>query len=172
MSNSLWTHEVQYTRLPSLSLSPRVCSNSYPLSWWCHQIISSSVTPFSSCPQSLPESVFSNESAVCIRWPKYWSSSFSISPFKYYSGLISFRIDWCDLLAVQGNFKSLFQCQSLKASILWCSAFFMVQLTHLYMTTGETIVLTIRTFANKAMSLLLNTLSRFVIAFLKRRKRL
>ena len=87
--------------------------------------------------------VFANESALCIRWPKYWSFSFSISPSNEYSGLISFRIDWFDLLAVQGTLKSLLQYHSLKASILWCSAFFMVQLSHLYMTTGKTIALTI-----------------------------
>ena len=113
--------------------------------------------------------VFSNESALHIRGPKYWSSSFSTSPYKEYSGLISFRIDWLDLLAVQGTLKSLPQHHSSKASILQCSAFFMVQLSHLYMTTGKTIAL-ICTFVSKVMSLLFNTLSRFVIVFLPRSK--
>ena len=116
--------------------------------------------------------VFSNELALCIRWPEYWSFSFSISPSNEYSGLISFRIDWLDLLAVQGTLKSLLQHHRSKASILQCSAFFMVQLSHLYMTTGKTIALTIQTFVGKVMSLLFNILSRFVIAFLPRSKHL
>ena len=116
--------------------------------------------------------VFSNKSAVYIRWPKYWSLSFSISPSNGYSGLISFRIDWFDLLAVQGTLKSLLQHHSLKASILQHSAFFMVQLSHLSMTTGKTTALTIQTFVGKVMPLLFNTLSRFVITFLPRSKRL
>ena len=110
--------------------------------------------------------VFSNESVLRIRWPKYWSFSFSISPSNEYSGLISFRIDWFDLLAVQGTLKSLLQRHSSKASILRLSAFFMVQLSHSYMTTGKTIALTRQTFVGKVMSLLFNMLSRFVIAFL------
>ena len=113
---------------------------------------------------------FSNESLLHIRWPKYWRFSFSISPFNEYSGLISFRIDWFDLLAVQGTLKSLLQHHSSKGSIPWCSAFFMVQLLHPYMTTGKTIALTRRTFVGKVMSLLLNMLSRLVIAFLPRTK--
>ena len=113
--------------------------------------------------------VFSNESALCIRWPKYWSFSFSISPCNE-SGLISFRIDWFDLLVVQVTLKSLLQHHNLKASILQCSAFFMVQLSHPHMTTGKTIVLTTRTFVSKGMSLLFNMLSRFVKAFLPRSK--
>ena len=116
--------------------------------------------------------VFSNESALRIRWPKYWSFSFSVCPSNEYSGLISFRIDWFDLLAVQGTLESLLQHHSLKASILRRSAFFMVQLSHPYMTTGKTIALTRWTFVGKVMSLLLNTLSRFVIDFLPRSKRL
>ena len=96
--------------------------------------------------------VFSNESALCIKWPKYWSFSFSISPSNEYSGLISFRMDWLDLLAIQGILKNLFQHHSSKASILWCSAFFRVQLSHPYMTTGKTIALTRRTFVGKVMS--------------------
>ena len=114
--------------------------------------------------------VFSSESVLHIRWPKYWSFSISISPSNEYSGLIFFRIDWLDLLAVQGTLKSLLQHHSSKASILWCSAFFMVQLSHPYMTTGKNITLTIQTFVGKVMSLLFNTLSRLVIAFLPRSK--
>ena len=116
--------------------------------------------------------VFSNESALHIRWPKYWSFSFSISPSNEYSGLISFRRDWLDLLAVQGTLKRLLQHHSSKASILWHLAFFMVQLSHPYMTTGKTIALTRRTFVGKVISLLLNMLSRLVIAFLPRSKHL
>ena len=121
------------------------------------------------CRPLLPLSVFpsirgfSSEVALCIRWPKYWS--FSISPSNEYSGLISFRFDWFDFV-VQGTLKSLLQHHSLKASILWCSAFFMVQLSHPYLTTGKTIALTIRTFVGKGMSLLFNMLSTFVIVFL------
>ena len=111
--------------------------------------------------------VSSNESAH-IRWPKYWSFSFSISPSHEYSGLISFRMDWLDLLAVQGTLKSLLQHHSSKASILWCSAFFIVQLSHPYMTTGKTIALTRWTFVGKVMSLLFNMLSRLVMTFLPR----
>ena len=116
--------------------------------------------------------VFSNESVLCIRWPKYWNFSFSISPFNEYLGLISFRMDWLDLLAVQGTLKSLLQHHSSKASILWGSAFFIVQLSHPYMTTGKTIALTRWTFVGKVMSLLFNMLSRFAIAFLPRSKHL
>ena len=112
--------------------------------------------------------VFSNESVLHIRWPKYWSFSFSISPFNKYSGLTSFRVDWLNLLAVQGTLKSLLQHHSLKASIIQCSPFFMVQLSHPYMTTGKTIALNIWTFVGKVMSLLFNMLSRLVIAFLPR----
>ena len=114
--------------------------------------------------------VFSTESALCVRWPKYWSFNFSISPFSEYSGLISFRIDWFDLLAVRGTLKSLLQHHSSKASILWLSTFFIVQLSCLYITTGKTIALTIRTFVGKVMWLFFNMLSRFVIAFLLRSK--
>ena len=113
--------------------------------------------------------VFSSESAPCIRWPKYWSFSFNISPSNEYSGLISFRMDWLDLLAVQGALKSLLQHHSSKASILQCSTFFVVQLLHPYMTTGKIIALTRpRTFADKVMSLLFNMLSRLLITFLPR----
>ena len=116
--------------------------------------------------------VFSNESALRIRWPKYWSFSFSIIPSSEYSGLISFRMDWLDFLAVPGILKSLLQHHSSKASILQRSAFFMVQLSHPYMTTGKTIALTRRTFVGKVMSLLFNMLSRLIITFLPRSKRL
>ena len=114
--------------------------------------------------------VFSSESVLHIRWPKYWSFSFSISPSKEYSGLISFRVDWLDLLAVHGTLKSLLQHHSSKASVLRCSAFFIVQLSHPHMTTGKTIALTRWTFVGKAMSLLFNMLSRLVITFLPRSK--
>ena len=116
--------------------------------------------------------VFSNDSVLHIRWPKYWSFSFSISPSNEYSALISFRMDWLDLFAVQGTLKSLLQYCSSKASIFWCSVFFIVQLSHSYMTAGKTIALTRRTFVGKVMSLLLNILSRLVITFLPRSKRL
>ena len=115
---------------------------------------------------------FSNESTLRIRWPKYWSFGLNISPFNEHLGLVSFRMDWLVLLAVQGTHKSLLQHHSSKASILWCSAFFIVQLSHPYMTTGRTIALTRRTFVGKVMSLLLNMLSRLVIAFLPRSKHL
>ena len=115
--------------------------------------------------------VFSNESALHIRWPKYWSFSFSINPSEY-SGLISFRMDWMYILAVQGTLKRILQLHSSKASILWCSAFFKVQLSHAYMTTGKTRALTRWTFVHKVMSLLFNMLSRLVIAFLPRSERL
>ena len=116
--------------------------------------------------------VFSNESTLCIRWPKYWSFSFSISPSNEHPGLISFRMDWLDLLAIQGTLKSLLQHHSSKASILQCSAFFIGQLSHPYMTTGKTIALTRWTFVGKVMSLLFNMLSRLVITFLPRSKHL
>ena len=116
--------------------------------------------------------IFSNESDLHIMWPEYWSFSFSISPSNGNSGLISFRMDWLDLLAIQGTLKSLLQNHRSKASVLQRSAFFIVQLSHPYMTTGKTIALTRRTFVSKVMSLLLNTLSRLVIAFLSRSKRL
>ena len=122
----------------------------------CHPLLLPSVFP--------SIRVFSSEWALRIKWPKFWSFSFSICPSNEYSGLISFWIDWFDLLAVQGTLKSLFQHHNSKASILWCCAFFMVQLSYLYMTTGKAIALTIRTFVGKVMSLLFN-MSRFVIAF-------
>ena len=116
--------------------------------------------------------VFSNELALRIRWPKYWTFSFNISPSNEHAGLISFRMDWLDLLAVQGTLKSVLQHHTSKASILRCSAFFILQLSHPYMTTGKTIALTIQTFVDKVVSLLFNMLSRFVLAFLPRSKHL
>ena len=155
----------------SLPQSPRVCSNSCPLSQWCHPTISSSVVPFSSCPQSFPASGLSqwvgSLHQVVLKY-----CSFSIRHSSEHLELISFRIDWFDLLAVQGTLKSLLQHHNSKTSILQCSAFFMIQLSDPYMTTGKTISLTIQTFVGKVTSLPFNTLSRFVIAFLPRSKRL
>ena len=165
--NSLRHHDSQHARPPCPSPTPRVHPNPCPLIWWCHLTISSSVVPFSSCPQFFPASGSLNESALRIRWPKYWSFSFNISPSYEHPGLISFRIDWVDLFAVQGTLKSLLQHHSSKASIFRCSAFFIVQLSHPYMTTGKTTTLIRQTFVDKVMSLLLNMLSRFVIAFLQ-----
>ena len=123
MSDSSQPHELQHARPPCPSPTPRVHSKSRPSSRWCHPAISSSVVPFSSCPQSLPVSVFSNESTLLMRWPKYWHFSFSIIPSKEHPGLISFRMDWLDLLAVQGTLKSLLQHHSSKASVLRRSAY-------------------------------------------------
>ena len=125
-SDSLWPHGLQDARLPCPSPFSGVYSNSCPLNRWCHPIISSFVAPFFSCPQSFPAS----ESVLHIRWPKYWRFSFSISPSHEYSGLISCRIDWFDLLAVQGTLKNLLHHHSLKVSILWHSAFFMAHISH------------------------------------------
>ena len=174
------THGPQQARLPCPSPAPTACSNSCPLSWWCHPTISSSALPFSSCLQSFPESGSFEMSHFFASGSQNWSFSFRISPSNEYSGLFSFRIDWFDLLradcldlfAVQGTLKSLLQHHSSKASILRCLAFFMVQLSHLYMTTGKTIALTRWTFVGKVMSLLCNMLSRLVIAFLPRNKHL
>ena len=134
----LWTAARQAS---CLSPTPGACSNSCPLSWWCHPLIL--CRPLLLLPSIFPSiRVFSNESFLRIRWPKYWSFSFNISPSSEYSGLISFRMDWLDLLAVQGTLKNLLQHHSSKASILLCSAFFIVQLSHPYMTTGKIIALT------------------------------
>ena len=167
VSNSLQPHGLQQARLPCPSLSPGVCCNSCPSNRLilCHPLL----LPPSICTSIR---VFSNEAALCIRWPKYWSFSFSISHFNEYSGLTSFRTGRFDLLAVQGTLKSLLQHYNSKASILLHSALSMVQLSHPYMTTGKTTALTIWTFVSKVISLLFNTLSRFVIAFLPRSKRL
>ena len=172
MSDSLWPHGLQHARPPCPSPTLGIYSNSCPLSQWRHPTISSSVILL--LPPSIFPSirVFSNESVLCMRQPKYWSFSFSISPSSEYSGLISFRMDWLDLLAVQGTLKSLLQHHSSKASILWCSAFFIIQLSHPYMTTGKTIALTRWTFVGKVMSLLFNMLSGLVIVFLPRSKHL
>ena len=167
MSDSLRPHGLQHTRPPCPSPAPGVYSNSSPLSRWCHPTISSSVIPFSLLPSIFPSiRVFSDESVLHSRWPKSWSFSFSISPSNEYSGLISFTMNWLDLHAVQGTQKSLLEHHSSKASILWCPAFFMVQLSHPYMTSGKTIALTRWTFVDKVMSLLFNILSRLIITFL------
>ena len=139
--------------IPCPSPTYKSCSNSCSSNLWCHPTISSSVIPFSSFLQSFPAS---KESLLHITWPKYWSFSFSIIPSSQYSEPISFRMDWLDLLAVQGTLKSLLQHHSSKASILQHSAFFTVQLSHPYMTTGKTVALTRLTFVGKVMSLLLN----------------
>ena len=146
MSNCLQPHG--HARLPCPSPTPRAYSNSCPLSPWCHPTISSSVIPFSSCLQSCPTSASFVMSQFFVSGGQSigWSFSFSISPSNEYSGLTSFRMDWLDLLAVQGTLKSFLQHHSSKASILWHSAFFMVQLSHPYMTTGKTIALTRQTF--------------------------
>ena len=144
MSDPLRPHGLQHTRPPYPSPTPEIYSNSCPLSRWCHPAISSSVVPFS-CLQSFPASgSFPMSQFFASGWPKYWSFSFSISPSNEHPGLISFRMDWLDLLAVQGTLKSLLQHHSSKASILWHSAFFTVQLSHPYMTTGKTLALTRR----------------------------
>ena len=173
LTNSLRPHGLQLARPPCPSPTPGVLlklmsielvmpSNHLIL---CH--------PLLLLPSIFPSiRVFFCESVLHIRWPTYWSFSFSISPSNESSGLISFRMDWLDLLAVQGTLKSLLQHDSSKASILWCSAFFIVQLSHPYMTTGKTIALTKWTFVGKVMSLLFSMLSRLVIAFLPRSKRL
>ena len=161
MSHSLWPHGLQYVRPPCPSPMPGVYSNSCPLSWWCHPTISFSVVPFSSCLQSFQVlGSFQMSQIFCIRWPKYWRFSFNISPSNEYPGLISFRMGWLDLLAVQGTLKSLLQHHSAKASILQCSTFFVVQFSHPYMAIGKTIALTRWTFIGKVMSLLFNMLSR------------
>ena len=141
MSNSLWPHGQQHDKLPCPSLSPRVCLNSCPLSWWCHSSHLNLCCPFSSCLQSFPV-----PRSFHIRWPKYWSFSFCINSSNEYSKLISFRIDWFDLLDVQGTLKSLldsWEHHNLKASILWPLAFFMVQLSHPVHDYGKAIALTI-----------------------------
>ena len=189
MSYSLQPHGLQHPSLPCPSPTPRACSNSIELEsielmmsikFVSIELVSIKLVMPSNhlilcCPLLKPSifpsiGVFSNEWALRIRWPKYWSFSLSISPSNDYSGLISFRIDWFDFLAVQGTLKSFLQQHSLKASVLWCSAFFLAQLSYPYMTTGKTIALTRQNFVGKVMSLLFNALSRFVIAFLSRSK--
>ena len=173
MSDSLWPHESQHTRPPCLSPTPRVHSDSHSSSQWWHPAISSSVVPFFSCLQSLPAS----ESFPMSQLFTWGGQSTGVSALasllpKKMPGLISFRTDWLDLLALQGTLKSLLQHHSSKASILWCSAFFVVQLSYPYMTTLKIIALTRWTFVGKVMSLLLNMLSRLVINFLSRSKHL
>ena len=159
VSNSLQPHGLQHGRLPFPTLSPGVCSNSCPLSRWYHPTICLILChPLLLLPSIFPcIRVFSSGSALHIKWPKYWGFSFSISPSSEYSGLISFRMDWLDLLAVQRTLKSLLQHHRSKASILQHLAFFMVQLSHLYMTAGKIIALTRWTFVSEVMSLLFNT---------------
>ena len=150
VSDSLRPYGLQHARPPCLSPTPGVYSNSCSSSRWYHPTISSSVVPFSSHLQSFPSvRVFSNELVLGIRWPKYWSFSFIISPSNEHPGLICFRMDWLDLLVVQGTLKSLVQHHNSKASILRCSAFLIVHLSHPYMTTGKTIALTRWTFVGK-----------------------
>ena len=166
MSDSLWPHGLQHARLPCPSPPSRACSNSCPLNQWRHPTISS-CHPLLLPPSIFPSiRIFSSELALRIRWPKYWGFIFSISPSNEHLRLISFRMDWFDLFAVQETLKSLLQHHSLKASILQHSAFFMVQHSHPYMTTRKTIALTIWTFVGKVISLLFNMLSRLVTAFL------
>ena len=166
MSNSLWPHRLQHARLPCPSPAPGACSN------MSIELVMPSKHLILCCPLLLLPSifpsirVFSNESVLHIRRPKYWIWSFSISPFSEYS----FRMDWLDLLAVQGTLKSLFQHHSSKASILWHSALFIVQLSHPYLTTGKILALTRRILVGKVVSLLFNMLSKLVIAFLLRSK--
>ena len=169
MSDSSQPHGLQHSRLPCPSAASRAYSNSCLSHQWlpsnylilCHPLL---------LPPSIFPSirVFSSESVLCIRWPKSWT--INISPFNEYSGLIPFRIDWVDLLAVQGTLESVLQNHNLKASILQCSAFFMVQLLHPYMTARKIIALTIWIFVSKVMSLLFSTLFRFVIALLSKSK--
>ena len=173
MSDSLRPHELQYTRPPCPSPTPGVHSNSCPLSQWCHPAISSSVIPFSSCPQSLPASgSFPMSQLFAWGGQSIGVSASAISPSNELSGLISLRMDWLDLLAVQGTLESLLQHHSSKASIFQHSTFFRVQLSHPHMTTGKTIALTRWTFVGRVMSLLFNMLSMLVITFLPRSKRL
>ena len=174
LSNSLRPHGLQHARLPC----PFITNSQSLLKLTSIKSVMPSNHLILRCPLLLLPSifpsirVFSNESVLCIRWPKYWSFSFSISPSNEYSGQISFRMDWLALLAVQGTLKSLLQHHSSKASVLRPSAFFIVQFSYSYTTTGKTIALTRQTFVGKGMSLLLNMLSRLVIAFLPRRKHL
>ena len=181
MSNSLQPRGLSMLASLSFTVSRSLLRflsiKSVMLSWWYHAISNANHLLFYGPLPLLPSifpiiRVFSNEWALCIRWPKYWSFSFSISSSNDYSGLISFRIDWFDLLSVQGTLKSLLQHHNSKASSLWHSAFFMVPLSHPYMITGKNMALTIPTFVGKVMSLLFNMLSRLVVTFLPRSWRL
>ena len=159
MSDSLQPHGLQHARLPCPSPTPRACSNSCPSSWWCQQTISPSVVPFSSCLQSFPASESFQMSQFFTSGGQSIGVSASASVLNEYSGFISFRVDWFDLLAVEGTLEILLQHHSLKTSILCYSVFFMVQLSHPYMTTVKTIALTRWTVVGKVMSLLFNMLS-------------
>ena len=177
MSDLLRLRGLQHARPPCSSPTPGIYSHSCLSSMSIKSVMPSNhlilCHPLLLPPSIFPSiRVFSNESGLRIGWPKYWSFSFSISPSSEYSGLISFRMDWLDILAVQGTLKTLLQHHSSKASNLRCSAFFIVQLSYPYVTTGKTIALTRWTFVGKVMSLLFNMLSRLVIAFLPRSKRL
>ena len=172
MSDSLQPNGLQHARIPCPSPTPGAYSNSCPSSQWCHPTISSSVIPFSSCLQSFPASGSFQWVSSSHQVATVWSFSFSVSPSNEYSGLISFRMDWLDLLAVQGTLKSLLQHHSSKASILQHSAFFIVQLSHPYMTTRKPIALTRQTFVGKVMAQFFNTLTRLVITSLLRSKHL
>ena len=168
VSDSSRLHGLQYIRPPCPSPTPKAYSNSCPLSRWCHPTISSSVIPFSSCLQSFQNQGLLKWVTSSYQVAKVLAFSFNISPSNEYSGLISFRMDWLNLLVVQGTLKNLLQHHSSKASILWHSALFIVQPSHPYMTTGKTIALTRWIFVGKTMSLLFNMLSRLVITFLPR----
>ena len=161
MSDFLQSHGLQHTRPLCPIPSPEVWPSSCPLHQWCHPAISSSGTLLSFAPIFPSIRDFSTQLAVHTRWQKYWNFSFCISPSNKYSRVISLKIDWFDLLAVQGTFRSFLQHHSSKASILWRSAFCTVQLSQPYMTSGKNIALTIQTFVGRVMSLLVNTLSRF-----------
>ena len=169
MSDSLQRHGMQHARPPCPSPTPRVCSNS---GYWVSDVIQPSHPLSSTSPPAFNVSQHQGPFKWGIKWPKYWSFSFSISPSNEYSGLISFRMDGMDLLAVQGTLKSLLQNHSSKASIFQHSAFFILQLSYPYMTTGKTIALTRQIFVGKVMSLLYNMLSSLVITFLPRNKHL
>ena len=172
MSDSLQPHGLQHTRPPCPSTTPGVYSNPCPLSPWCHSTISSSVVPFSRL-QSFPASEsFLMSRLFASGGQSIGASASAISASSEYSGLISFKTDWFVLLTIQGTLKGLLQHHSSKASILQCSAFFIIQLSHPYMTTGQTIALTRQTFVGKVISLLFNMLSRLNIAFLPRSKHL
>ena len=170
MSDSLQRHESQHVRPPCPSPTPGVYPNSRPPSLWCHPTVSSSVIPFTCCLQSFPASWSFPWSQFLITGRQYWSFSFSISPSSEHSGLVSLRMDCFDLLEVQGTLKNILQHPSLKSSILQHLAFFMVQLSHPYMTTRKTIALTRWTFVRKIVSLLFNMLSKLVKAFFPRSK--
>ena len=170
VSNSLRPHGLQHARPPCPSPTSRAYSNSCSLGWWCHPTISSSVVPFSSQLQSFPASGCFQRSQFFASRGQNIGFNFSISPSNEHSELTSFRMDWLDLLAVQGTLKSLLHHHSSKASILWCSAFLIVQFSQPYITTGKTIALTRQTFVGKVTSLLFNILSRLVTTFLPRSK--